>query len=99
ETHLKILKISSISESPGNRGLRDAISAKMQPTDHISTPVEYWRPPSRISGERYHSVTTSRLSAGNMRLRAHLLRGCRCAEEHQMHEQGQSRPASCCLPN
>lgn len=55
----KILKISSISLSPGKRGLRVAISAKMQPTDHMSTPVEYWRPPSRISGERYQSVTTS----------------------------------------
>jgi hypothetical protein len=31
----------------------------MQPTDHMSTPVEYWRPPSRISGERYQRVTTS----------------------------------------
>jgi hypothetical protein len=39
-THLKILKISSISESPGNRGWRMIISAKMQPTDHMSTPVE-----------------------------------------------------------
>jgi hypothetical protein len=37
----KILKISSISESPGNRGLRVHISAKMHPTDHMSTPVEY----------------------------------------------------------
>jgi hypothetical protein len=54
----KILKISSISESPGNSGLRVHISAKMHPTDHMSTPVEYCRPPSKISGERYHSVTT-----------------------------------------
>jgi hypothetical protein len=57
-TYRKILKISSISESPGKRGLRVHISAKMQPTDHMSTPVEYCRPPSRISGERYQSVTT-----------------------------------------
>lgn len=56
--YLKILKISSISESPGNRGFRVHISANIAPTDHISTPVEYCRPPSRISGERYHSVTT-----------------------------------------
>jgi len=56
--HLNILKISSISESPGNRGFRVHISAKMQPTDHMSTPVEYCRPPRRISGARYHSVTT-----------------------------------------
>jgi hypothetical protein len=47
---LKILKISSISESPGNKGFRVHISAKMQPTDHMSTPVEYCRPPRRISG-------------------------------------------------
>lgn len=58
-TYRKILKISSISESPGNRGFRVHISAKMTPTDHMSTPVEYWRPPRRISGARYHSVTTS----------------------------------------
>lgn len=57
-TYRKILKISSISESPGNKGLRVHISAKMQPTDHMSTPVEYCRPPRRISGARYHSVTT-----------------------------------------
>ena len=31
----------------------------MAPTDHISTPVEYCRPPSRISGDRYHRVTTT----------------------------------------
>jgi hypothetical protein len=55
---LKILKISSISESPGKSGFRVHISAKMAPTDHISTPVEYCRPPRRISGARYHSVTT-----------------------------------------
>jgi hypothetical protein len=58
-TYRKILKISSISESPGKSGLRVHISAKMQPTDHMSTPVEYWRPPRRISGARYHKVTTS----------------------------------------
>jgi len=57
-TNRKILKISSISESPGKRGLRVHISAKMQPTDHMSTPVEYCRPPRRISGARYHNVTT-----------------------------------------
>lgn len=41
EAYLKILKISSISESPGNRGFRVHISAKIAPTDHMSTPVEY----------------------------------------------------------
>lgn len=54
-----ILKISSISESPGKRGFLEHISAKMVPTDHISTPVEYCLPPSKTSGARYHSVTTS----------------------------------------
>lgn len=38
-TYRKILKISSISESPGNKGCLIAISAKMQPTDHISMAV------------------------------------------------------------
>lgn len=59
-TDRKILKISSISESPGKSGFRVHISAKMQPIDHMSTPVEYCRPPSRISGARYHNVTTFR---------------------------------------
>jgi hypothetical protein len=36
----KILKISSISESPGKRGMRETISAKMQPTLHMSTAAE-----------------------------------------------------------
>lgn len=40
KTHRKMRKISSISESPGNRGPRIAISAKMQPTLHISIAVE-----------------------------------------------------------
>lgn len=40
-TYRKILKISSISESPGNSGLRVHISAKIAPADHMSTPVEY----------------------------------------------------------
>jgi hypothetical protein len=39
-THLKILKIWSISESPGKRGFPCiTISAKIQPTDHISMAV------------------------------------------------------------
>lgn len=40
DTHLKILKISSISESPGKRGCLMTISAKIHPTDHISRAVE-----------------------------------------------------------
>jgi hypothetical protein len=39
-TYRKILNISSISESPGNNGAFIAISAKMQPTLHMSIAVE-----------------------------------------------------------
>lgn len=39
-THRKMRKISSISESPGKRGWRITSSAKMHPTDHISSAVE-----------------------------------------------------------
>lgn len=66
-TYRNILKISSISESPGKMGLRVHISAKIHPTDHMSTPVEYCRPPRRISGARYHSVTTYVLISYNLR--------------------------------
>jgi hypothetical protein len=88
----KILKISSISESPGNSGLRVHISAKMQPTDHMSTPVEYCRPPSRISGERYHSVTTWDTSVNVWPKHASFTvpRGYMCAEGHQRHGPDQN---------
>ena len=56
--HRKILKISSISESPGNKGWPVTISGMMVPTDHISTGHEYCFAPNRISGARYHNVTT-----------------------------------------
>jgi hypothetical protein len=46
------------TESPWNSGRWLSISAKMQPTDHTSTGVEYILAPSRISGARYHRVTT-----------------------------------------
>lgn len=39
-THRKMRKISSISESPGKRGWRITSSAKMHPTDHMSSAVE-----------------------------------------------------------
>jgi len=39
---MKILNSSSISESPGSKGRFVAISAKIQPTDQISTGVEYY---------------------------------------------------------
>jgi len=57
-TGLNIRKSWSISESPRKIGRREAISAKMQPIDQISTGVEYLGEPSRTSGARYHSVTT-----------------------------------------
>lgn len=55
----KILKIWSISESPVKSAFLCAISAIMQPTDQMSTGVEYCFCPSKISGALYHSVTTS----------------------------------------
>jgi hypothetical protein len=48
----------ALTESPGKSGLWLIISTKMQPMDQMSTGVEYVLAPSRISGERYHSVTT-----------------------------------------
>ena len=62
-SYLNILKISSISESPGKSGFLVHISANMQPIDHMSTPVEYCLPPKRISGDLYHKVTTWNESA------------------------------------
>lgn len=56
--YLNILKSSSISESPGKRGLFVVISARMVPTAHISTGSAYVLQPRRISGGRYHRVTT-----------------------------------------
>lgn len=56
---LKILNIWSISLSPMNKGFFYAISAKMHPVDHKSTPREYCFWPSKISGHLYQSVTTS----------------------------------------
>ena len=55
----KILKISSISESPGKSGWPVTISGTIVPIDHISTGHEYCFAPSRISGARYQRVTTS----------------------------------------
>ena len=53
------MKSSSISESPGKRGWPVTISGMIVPTDQMSTGTEYCLPPRRISGARYHSVTTS----------------------------------------
>jgi hypothetical protein len=54
----KILKIWSISESPANMAFLVSISTKMVPHAHTSTGGAYACAPSRISGGRYHSVTT-----------------------------------------
>merc|ERR1719335_504301 len=43
---------------PGKRGLRPSSSAKMQPTDHMSTAFVYVSLESTISGARYQRVTT-----------------------------------------
>ena len=100
EAYRKILKISSISESPGNSGFRVHISAKMQPTDHISTPVEYCRPPRRISGARYQSVTTCACqNTISPREACFVPRACRCAGAHRKRAPGQNPPISGCHPS
>mmetsp|Transcript_41825 Transcript_41825/g.118251 ORF Transcript_41825/g.118251 Transcript_41825/m.118251 type:complete len:242 (-) Transcript_41825:175-900(-) len=53
------LKIVSISESPAKSGEPVAISPSTQPTLHRSTGTLYRTEPSRISGARYQTVTTS----------------------------------------
>mmetsp|Transcript_78520 Transcript_78520/g.234011 ORF Transcript_78520/g.234011 Transcript_78520/m.234011 type:complete len:251 (-) Transcript_78520:208-960(-) len=55
----KTLKIVSISESPANNGAPVAISPRTQPTLQRSTGTLYKAEPSRISGARYQTVTTS----------------------------------------
>jgi len=69
---LNILNIWSTSESPWKSGLRLAISTMMQPVDQMSTLKSYLFLPMRISGDRYHKVTTScvRVFIGNSKLRA-----------------------------
>lgn len=47
---LKIMEISSSSPFAWKRGSFNSSSANMQPTDHISTAVEYVVAPSNISG-------------------------------------------------
>lgn len=56
---LNILTSSSSYFWPGKRGRKLTISAKIQPTDHISIELEYFCEPSNTSGGRYHKVTTS----------------------------------------
>jgi hypothetical protein len=70
---------SSISESPGKMGLPVAISAKIAPIDHVSTAHAYFLHPRRISGARYHSVTTYHAAVGARVSDAtwtHKTRGC-----------------------
>ena len=52
-----------LTESPWKSGFWLIISAKMHPMDHTSTGVEYILAPSRISGARYHKVTTCSMEA------------------------------------
>ena len=47
---MKIMDISSISPLAWKSGSFNSSSAKMQPTDHMSTAVEYVVAPRRISG-------------------------------------------------
>lgn len=47
-----------LCEKPGKRGVLPINSAKMHPTDHISTPLVYSEALRMTSGERYHRVTT-----------------------------------------
>mmetsp|Transcript_24701 Transcript_24701/g.68894 ORF Transcript_24701/g.68894 Transcript_24701/m.68894 type:complete len:203 (-) Transcript_24701:563-1171(-) len=56
---LKIWNIVSISLSPRKSAVPMAISPRMHPELHISIGSEYSSAPKRISGARYHTVTTS----------------------------------------
>lgn len=49
----------SVLSRPRKIGMPLIISAMMHPADHTSMLVEYVRLPSKTSGARYHSVTTS----------------------------------------
>lgn len=44
---------------PGKRGYLLISSARIQPTDHISTALEYLYDPRTISGAQYHLVATN----------------------------------------
>lgn len=83
------------TESPGNSGRWLIISTKMQPIDQMSTGVEYVLAPRRISGERYHSVTTcpSVCVCASMFMHA-----CACASMY-LHVWGEGKEVcnrSCC---
>ena len=59
----KMRSSSSLSDVPAKSGRPFAISAKMQPTDHTSTGVEYLRLPISTSGARYLGGARARESA------------------------------------
>merc|ERR1719188_460218 len=63
----KIWKMVSISLSPWKSAAPVAISPKMQPALQTSTGREYSWQPKRISGARYHVVTTSCVYLGRGR--------------------------------
>ncbi len=60
----KILSIWFKVEVPGNNDLPVISSPSMHPTDHISTALEYFVEPSKISGARYHLVATYSVKIG-----------------------------------
>ena len=60
----KIFEIWSTSVLPWRMGSLDRSSPKIHPMLHMSTSGPYSFAPSRSSGDRYHSVTTSCVSGG-----------------------------------
>ena len=58
-SNLNIIEIISISPFAWKRGCFRRSSAKMQPTDHMSTAVEYVVAPSRISGALERTILST----------------------------------------
>jgi hypothetical protein len=61
----KILSIWFKVEFPGKVDFPIINYPKMQPTDHISTALEYLVDPSKIYGARYHLVATYSVRLGS----------------------------------
>lgn len=61
----RILSIWFKVDVPGKRDFPLISSPKMQPTDHISTALEYFVDPSNISGALYHLVATYSVRIGS----------------------------------
>lgn len=61
----RILSIWFRVEVPGKRDLPVISSPRMQPTDHISTALEYLVEPNKIYGALYHRVATYSVSTGS----------------------------------